>query len=218
MTGTPEDRDWHAYPPGAVPQDAPVPAYGGPPGYGPVPAYGPPPGYGQVPAYGPPPGYGQVPGYGPAYGPPPGYGWYPLPPPAWPDGPGRPNLATTASVLGFVTAGLTFFASLISLVAAVDDGDEVALILGLGLPCAAGLIAGGVRLHDRRSPALLFGSAVGCVAVLLLGWLVGALTIHRTDGLQGLTTFVLLAMILPALTAAFSWTRNVREWAAARPD
>jgi Na+/proline symporter len=151
------------------------------------------------------------------YGPPPGYGWYPLPPPAWPDGPGRPNLATTAAVLGYVTAGLTFFASLASVLAAVD-GDEVALMLTLGLPCAAGLVAGGVRLHDRRSPALLFGSAVACVAVLLLAWVTGALTIDRTDGLQGLTTFVLLAMILPALTAAFSWTRNVREWAAARPD
>jgi hypothetical protein len=28
---------------------------------------------------------------------------------------------------------------------------------------------------------------------------------------------VMAALVLPGLTAVFSWTRNVREWAAARP-
>lgn len=185
MTGSPEEQDWDAYPPGTAPQYAPAPTYGPQPGYGP----------------------------------PPGYGWYPLPPPAWPNGPGRPPLATTAAVLGFVTAGLTILVSGALLVGALNgDYDDITLLLTLGLPCAAGLIAGGVRLQGRRSPALLFGSAVAAVVVLLLAWLAGALTIDRTGGMEGLTAFVLSALVLPSLTAIFAWTRTVRAWAAARPS
>jgi hypothetical protein len=65
---------------------------------------------------------------------------------------------------------------------------------------------------------VLFGSALAAVAVLLFAWLAGALTIDRTDGMEGLTIFVLAALILPALTAIFSWMPVVRDWVAARPD
>lgn len=185
MTGSPEDQDWDAYPPGTAPQHGTAPQY--------------------APAYGPPPGYG--------------YGWYPLPPPAWPDGPGRPSIATAAAVLGFVTAGLTILVSGALLIVVLNgEDDTVSLLLTLGLPCAAGLITGGLRLLDRRSPAPLFGSALGCVAVLLVAWLAGAATIDRTDGMQGLSVFVLTALILPALTAIFSWLRTVRGWVAAREE
>jgi hypothetical protein len=153
------------------------------------------------------------------YGPSPGhgYGGPPPSPPAWPDGPGRPGVATTAAVLGFVTAGLTVlvcFGTLVAVLAGADDA--VTLLLTLGLPCAAGLIAGGVRLQRRRSPAVLFGFAVASVLVLLLAWLAGALTIDRSGGLAGLTVFVVVALVLPVLTAVFAWLPRVRGWVAAR--
>ena len=206
MTGSPEQHDWDAYPPGTAPQYSAAPAYGPQPGYAP-PAYGPPPGYGPPPAYGPPPGYG-----------PPPYGWYPLPPRAWPDGPGRPTAATTAAVLGFVTAGLTILVSGVLFIGMLSGEDDiVTLLLVLGLPCAAGQIAGGLRLSARRPPDLLFGSAIAAVAVLLLALFAGAVTIDRTDGLDGLAMFVVVALILPTLTAIFSWLPVVRSWTAARP-
>jgi hypothetical protein len=203
MTGISDDQDWDAYPPGAVPV-----------AYPPAAAQGPPPGYG--PPYGPPPGYG------PAYWPP-GYGYPyaypPLTPPAWPHGPGRPGVATTAAVLGFVTAGLTLLVSAAMLLAVLSGEDDVVtLLLTLGWPCAAGLIVGGVRLQRRRSPAALFGAAIASVAVLVLAWLAGAVTIDRTDGMDGLTVFVFAALVLPVLTAVFAWIPVVRSWAAARED
>ena len=200
MTGFPEDQDWDAYPPGAAPQPQAVPAHGPPAGYGPPPGYGP-PAYG----YGPPPG--------------PWYAYPPFRPPAWPNGPGQPGVATTAAVLGFVTAGLTILVSAGLLIAVLaGDDDVVSLLLTLGLPCGAGLIIGAVRLQARRSPAVLFGSALGCVAVLVLAWVAGAMTIDRTDGLDGLTVFVLAALVLPVLTACFAWLPVVRGWAAAGPS
>jgi hypothetical protein len=190
MSGPPQEQDWDAYPPGT----APVPQY--------------------APVYGPPPGYAPMP-----YGPPPGYGWYALPEPAWPHGQGRPSIATSAAVLGFVTAGLTILVSGGFLIGVLHgDDDPISVLLVLGLPCAAGLIGGALRLLDRRSSALLFGSAIGCVGVLAVAWLAGALTIDRSNGLAGLSMFVLLAAVLPALTAIFSWVPTVRSWVAAWPD
>ena len=218
MTGNPAEHDWDAYPPGTAPQYSPAPAYGPPPGSA-APAYGPPPGY-APPGYAPP-GYAPHPGYGPppGYGPQP-YGWYPLPPLAWPDGPGRPNAATTAAVLGYVTAGLTILVSGIDFIALLfGEDDIVTLLLVLGLPCAAGQIAGGVRLQARRSPALLFGSSLAAVAVLLLALLAASVTIDRSGGVEGLAMFVAVALILPGLTAIFSWLPVVRGWTAAtRPN
>jgi hypothetical protein len=125
-------------------------------------------------------------------------------------------MATAAAVLGFVTAGLTILVAGVLLIGVLNgEDDAVSLLLTLGLPCAGGLIAGGVRLLGRRSPALLFGSAMGGVGVLVLAWLAGAATIDRTDGMQGLSFFVVTALLLPALTAIFAWQRTVRGWAAA---
>jgi hypothetical protein len=121
-------------------------------------------------------------------------------------------------VLGFVTAGLTILVSgavLITVLAGEDD--VVAMLLVLGLPCAAGLITGAVRLQDRRSPVVLLGSAVASVVVLAMAWTAGALTIDRSGGLSGLTLFVVMAAVLPVLTAVFAGLPRVRGWAAARP-
>jgi hypothetical protein len=201
MTGNLESQDWDAFPPGTVPQQ---PAVSSSASYGP-PAYGTPPHgyYAALPPCGPPPGYGYP---------------YPLASPAWPAGPRRPGIATAAAVLGFVTGGLTILFSigfLIAVVTGEDDAPTLALLLGL--PCAAGVITGAVRLLGRRSPTVLFGSAVASVLVLGLAWLAGAATIDRTDGLAGLTVFLLFAMVLPVLTAIFSWLPVVRGWSADRP-
>ena len=199
MTGIPDDQDWDAYPPGTAPQHPPSPQHH------PAAQYAPAPGYG--PAYGPAP-----------YGPPPGYGWYPYPQ-TWPHGPGRPGIATAAAVLGFVTAGLTILVAGALLIGVLSGGDDLpSLVLALGLPCSAGLIAGGLRLLDRRSSALLFGSAIACVVVLVLAWLAGAATIDRTGGLEGLSVFVMTAVVLPVLTGIFAWLPTVRDWVAAWPD
>ena len=70
--------------------------------------------YGQPQGYGPPPQYGP-PGHGAPYGPP--SSWPVFPPPLWPHGPGRPGVATAASVMGFVTGGLTIVVTLMLLAA-----------------------------------------------------------------------------------------------------
>jgi hypothetical protein len=221
MTGNLESQDWDAFPPGTAPQrptgtasGVPGPAPYGSPGYGPPHgSAAPPPGYG-LPPYGPPPGYAR-----PPYGPPSGYGYaYPLGPPAWPAGPRRPGVATAAAVLGFVTGGLTTLFSFGFLIAVVaGEGDAPTMMLLLGFPCAAGVITGAVRLLGGHSPAVLFGSAVASVLALALAWLAAAMTIDRSGGLAGLTVFLFFAMVLPVLTAIFSWLPTVRGWAADGP-
>jgi hypothetical protein len=177
--------------------------------YGPPAGHGAAPGYG-APAYGPPAGYGP-----PAYGPPAGYG-----PPvatAWPDGPGRPGSATTASVLGFVTGGLTALVTLMFAVfiARGVESDPATTTLILGLPCAAGLIAGAALLMRRRSPSLLFWSALAAVLVLVLSEIVAVVWVGG-DGPLGVGVFVLLALPLPVLTAVFASRPKTRGWVAAR--
>ncbi|MGY1740502.1 MULTISPECIES: hypothetical protein [unclassified Blastococcus] len=194
------------------------------PGYEGPPAYGPPPGPPAVPPY----GYGQPP-YGPPapyppapYPPspyPPGYGpaWPGAAPPTWPHGPGRPGVATAAAVLGFVTGGLTLLGSLGFLIAVLTGEDDAAtVVLVLGLPCAAGMIAGAVRLLARRSPTLLFGSALAAVAVLLVALLVGAGSFDD-DAVVGIASFVLLAGALPVLTAVFARLPATLGWVGSAP-
>ena len=184
------------------------------PQYGPPPAYGPPPGYGP-PVYGPPvygpPVYPQP--YGTAYGAPPP--WAP-PTATWPYGPGRPPLATAAAVLGHVTAGLTIVFSLIFVVNLLTgEGDPAQGVLALGLPCAAGLIVGGVHLTGRRTARLLFASAATSIGILLfsliagIGWL-------TSDDLVFQAVFVVVALPLPLLTAIFARARSVTGWVSAR--
>jgi hypothetical protein len=201
MSGDDQDVEWDAFPPGTLPP--PVPGAPRPwPGQQPWPA----------PQYGQP--FPQPQAYGFPYPPAP---WAPGPL-AWPDGPARPAAATAAAVLGFVTGGLTVLSCLgFLLTVLVGEDDAPTRVLLLGPVCAAGLITGGVRLLGRRSPVVLFGSALASVAVLVLALLVAVVTIDRSGGVDGLAVFVLMAAILPVLTAIFAWLPTVRGWAAARP-
>jgi hypothetical protein len=179
------------------------------------------PQYGTPPASGPPPGYGP-PVYGPPVHPSPygsGYGaplsWAP-PVATWPYGPGRPPLATAAAVLGHVTAGLTIVFSLIFLVSLLTgEGDPAQAVLALGLPCAGGLIVGGVHFTGRRSAALLFASAATSVGILLLS-LIAGIGWLTSDDLAFQVVFVVVALPLPVLTAIFARARSVTGWVAAR--
>jgi hypothetical protein len=190
--------------------------YDGPPAYG-VPAYGAgygAPGYGP-PAYGPPPGH--QPAYPPAYPPHHGAPWPGAAPLPWPHGSARPGLATAAAVLGFVTGGLTLLGSLGFLIAAANgDGDAATVVLVLGLPCAAGMIYGGVRLLGRRSPVPLFASALAAVGVLLIALLVAAGTL-RGDAMAGIAFFAVLAGVLPVLTAVFARLPVTLGWVGSGP-
>jgi hypothetical protein len=191
VNGYEQEQEWDAFPPGTLPPPQAAPA----------------PSNQQWPQQWQQSGYQPWPGYGP--------GWWP-PPLAWPDGPERPGSATTAAVLGFVTAGLTLLVSMVNLVVVTSGQAEAPTqVLLLGVVPAAGQIAGAVRLLDRKAPELLFGSALGSVAVLLLAVIVGALTIDRSDGLTGILMFVLFALPLPILTAVFAWRPVVRGWVAA---
>jgi len=155
----------------------------------------------------------------PQYGPPPGYG----PPPqwepqqaTWPHGPGRPSPATAAGVLGYVTAGLTIVVSLIMLAITISGhGDGTTGVLVLGLPCAAGLIAGANQLLRRESERNLFACAGLSIGVLVLSLLIGVVTLGRAD-LLAQAVFVALASPLPLLTAIFARNRTVVDWLAAR--
>jgi hypothetical protein len=147
--------------------------------------------------------------------------WYPAPgrPVPGPEGgwlpePDRPGTATAAAVLGFVTAGLTLLMDVLFIAAraaGADDGPSGILLFGI--PAAAGLVVGGVRLLGGHSSAPLFGSALAAIGVLALSWLVGLGTLPRHDAVA-LTVFVVLALPLPVLTAVFAWTPTVRRWTA----
>jgi hypothetical protein len=169
--------------------------------------------YGQAP-YGQAP-YGQAP-YGQApYGQAP-YGQAPYGHPGWQ--PGRPTLVTSAGVLGIVTGGLTAFGSLITLIAALSgEDDAVTVLLTLGLPCAVGLITGGVRLMQGHSARLLFVSALAALGVLLAALAAGLLTIDNEDDRIAVAAFVLFAAVLPIITAVFARLRPVTDWVASRP-
>ncbi|WP_104524179.1 hypothetical protein [Blastococcus atacamensis] len=187
-------------------------------GYAPQPQYGQPP-YGQ-PQYWPPQSapapYGQAaygqPPYGQPYPPQP-YAQVPWQALAWPHGTGRPGTATAAAVLGFVTGGLTAIGSFVMLLATLTgDEDPATMVLSIGLPCAVGLVVGGVRLLQRRSAATLFWSAVAALVVLALTLGI-AVTGMEGDDRFGVIAFVLFACVLPAVTAVFARVRTVTSWA-----
>ena len=204
---------WGAPPPagsGQPPYGQPPygqPPYGQPP-YG-QPPYGQPP-YGQPPQAYPPPGYGQVP-YGQVpYGQVP-YGQVPYGALGWP-GQQRPSVVTAAGVLGILTGGLTAFGSLILVVAAASgETDAATIVLTLGVPCAVGLVTGGVRVLQGRASRLLFASALAAVGVLLVALVTGVLTLDEDDRF-GLTAFVVFAAVLPSVTAALARLRQVTAW------
>ena len=163
----------------------------------------------------PPPGYAVPPYAVPPYAMPP-YAMAPWNAPhvttTWPYGPGRPGIATAAAVLGFVTGGLTAVVSFFCLMAVLlGGGDLPTIILVLGLPCAAGLIRGGVLLLRRDSTNVLSASAVLSVVVLLFTLLAGFLSDDRGQTV-GITLFVVLAAVLPIVTACLAVSGTVRGW------
>jgi hypothetical protein len=135
----------------------------------------------------------------------------------WPHGEDRPSQGTAAAVLGFVTAGLTVVVCLFmvaDMAGRTSDVSEKLFLLGFG--SAIGLVIGGVRLLQRYSPVVLFGSAVASVAILLISLLTGLSTLYP-DQIAGLVLTVVLALPLPILTAVFAWQPRVRGWAEADP-
>jgi hypothetical protein len=135
----------------------------------------------------------------------------------WPHGPGRPGIATAAAVLGFVTAGLTLLMSIFFLIALNRGGDATFTVLLLGIPCAVGMIVGGVRLLGRQTHYVLLSSAVAAVAVLILTFLVGLATESGSGGVLALVLFLVLAAVLPITTAALTAQRRVSSWMNALP-
>jgi hypothetical protein len=201
----PDDPEQYRIPPyqGGYGVPATPPPYAAAPGYPPygTPGY-PPPGY-------PPPGY-PPPGYPAPYGAAP---WNaPRVSTTWPHGPDRPGIATAAAVLGFVTGGLTAIASFFFLIAVLFGGADLPTgLLVLGLPCAAGLIRGGVVLLRRDSSNVLTASAVLSVAVLLFALLAGFMSYSGSEAL-GFAIFVVVAGALPIVTACLAASGTVRGW------
>jgi hypothetical protein len=200
----PDDPEQYRIPPYQGGYAAPAtPPYAAAPGYPPygTPGY-PPPGY-------PPPGY-PPPGYPAPYGAAP---WNaPRVSTTWPHGPDRPGIATAAAVLGFVTGGLTAIASFFFLIAVLFGGADLPTgLLVLGLPCAAGLIRGGVVLLRRDSSNVLTASAVLSVAVLLFALLAGFMSYSGSEAL-GFAIFVVVAAALPIVTACLAASGTVRGW------
>ncbi|WP_448626295.1 hypothetical protein [Geodermatophilus sp. URMC 64] len=116
-----------------------------------------------------------VPPAGPLpYAPPP-FGW---PPYAWPYGSPRPWGATAAAALAFVGAALVTAVVTFDLGLNLADRFlvEFSLVQVLALPCAAGLVVGGVRLLRRRGRGTLVLSALGVVAVSLAAEVVAVAT------------------------------------------
>lgn len=227
----PAAQQGYGYPPQGQPQyEQPQAAPYGQPQYAqpqyPQPQYGQ-PSYPEAPypqAQYPQPQYGQAPyaqygqpQYGQQYPQPYGQPGYPAPggwPTAtWPHGPGRPGAATTAAVFGFVAGGLTALVSLGMFIAVLGgDGDPATMLLSLGLPCAAGLITGGVHLMQRRSTNVLYWSSVASLGVLALTLLVALVGMDGDDRI-GVSVFVVFACVLPVVTAVLSRVRSVTGWA-----
>jgi hypothetical protein len=127
-------------------------------------------------------------------------------------------VATTAAVLGFVTGGLTVIGSLFLLALVLGgERDGATTTLVLGLPCAAGMIAGAVRLLGRNSPTLLSASACAAVVVLFLALAVAAGTPETSDVEDVVAFLLFVALPLLALTAVFSRLPATVGWASSRP-
>jgi hypothetical protein len=117
-----------------------------------------------------------------------------------------------------VTGGLTALFALVFLVPVLrgtSDPTFVVLAVG-GVPCAAGLVTGAVRVLQRRTARLLFRSALTSVAVLVLTMLVGVPVLADPRSLRGLVVFVVLALPLPVVTACLAGRRDVTRWVDAR--
>ena len=224
MTGTGDEQEWDAFPPGT---------YGGPPQSVEPSVYAGPRTDRRSPTVRPPTvrrlrsACSRLPTVShtrtgrlrvrraPNYGPPPGWGW-PLDT-TWPYGPDRPSQATAAAVLGFVTAGLTVIVDLFVLADVAGGTADVPQKMFLfGFLSAVALVIGGVRLLQGWSSDVLFGAALASVTILLVALLTGVATLY-SDQVAGLAVIVVLALPLPVLTAVFSRMKRVRGWTAAGP-
>ncbi|SDF99848.1 hypothetical protein SAMN05660662_4102 [Blastococcus aurantiacus] len=138
--------------------------------------------------------------------------------PTWPAGPGRPGVATAAAVLGLVTAGLTALMTAGLLFGLADGDDEAAFLLTIvtGVLCAAGFLAGGIRLLSRTSADLLFATSLAALASLALIAVVAETTLYGDDAgfLLGLA---FLGAPLPAVTAVLARSRATVGWASSGP-
>jgi hypothetical protein len=128
----------------------------------------------------------------------------------------RPPAATAAAVLGVVTAVPTALLAAFFLLLVLGGAPTLLHVsLALGGPCALGLVLGSMRLIGGRSPALLFGSAVACVVVLLVA-LASAVAVWDGSDVASGIVFVALALVLPTTTAVLAWLPAVRRWAVGR--
>jgi hypothetical protein len=120
-------------------------------------------------------------------------------------------------VLGFVTAGLTLLMSIAYLGGLDSSGENAAFaVLLLGIPCAAGMILGGVQVLRRSSSRTLLTSAIAAVVVLILALIVGLGTLSDPGAVVGLMVLLVLAAPLPVVTACLAGGRTVSTWIAAR--
>jgi hypothetical protein len=142
------------------------------------------------------------------YAPPPAF-W---PAELWPYGAPRPAAATAAAVLAVVAGALTVAAVTGGLLGAAVSGPVDAFTLALvpGLPCAAGLVAGGIMLLRRRSRVQLMVSAVAAVLVLLAS--AGVAVLASVPDPDGAIVFVGMSLLLPVVTAGLALRRDVGIW------
>ena len=138
--------------------------------------------------------------------------------PTWPAGPGRPGVATSAAVLGFVSAGLTALMTAGFLFGLADGDDEAAYLLTIvtGVLCAVGFLVGGIRLLSRRSADVLFGTALAALASLALIAVVAATTLYGEEA-GFLLTVAFMGAPLPAVTAVCARSRATVGWASSGP-
>ncbi|SDG83838.1 hypothetical protein [Klenkia brasiliensis] len=120
-------------------------------------------------------------------------------------------------MLGFVTGGLTAVGSLAFLVGVLTGSDDVSSrVLILGLPCAAAMVWGGVRVLQRRPGPVLLVGTLAAVGVLLLSLVIGLARLSA-DERYGITGFTVVALVLPVTTAVFAALPTVRSWSAGPP-
>ena len=204
-----DDHQGYAGPPPSSPGPAGPPAgapWAGQP-YGPAQ-----PGYAQ-PGYAQP--WGAQAGYGgqPAWGAQPGWWTPPAPPPApWPNGPGRPQQAGAAAVLGFVAGGIAILWGLVGIVllAGSDGGSTSWLGVVVGLPAGAALILGGTRLLAGRDRWIVVGGAAALALAVLAQAVVSAATSYGSA--TGQAFLVVLLLPVPAIAGVLAGLPVVGGW------
>lgn len=159
--------------------------------------------------------WGAPAGYGgqPAWGAQPGWWTPPAPPPApWPHGPGRPQQAGAAAVLGFVAGGIALLWGLVGIVllAGSDGGSASWLGVVVGLPAGAALIVGGTRLLTGRDRWVVVGGAAALSLAVLAQAVVSAATSYGSA--IGQAFLVVLLLPVPAIAGVLAGLPVVGGW------